>query len=270
MTGGAPILVLDAHAHFHACYDAGTFLDTAARRLARAAAGRPATLYLLLAGVRGRDPLEGWRGSPPGCRAWSLASTAEEDALLASRRDGGTLVLVRGRQIACAEGIEVLAFGGEPGAGDGEPFEEVVAAALRRSRIVVVPWGFGKWRGERGAAVLAALRRHGDRVHLGDTAGRPPFDPGRAVFARAGGHAARRLFGSDPLPFPDHAAMVARCGTIVPGRTDPVRPLASLAAALEAARTFVPFGEGPGLLRFTRDQFRLRVRRPLRGRPGGD
>src|SRR5690606_20364550 len=78
VTGGAPILVLDAHAHFHACYDAGTFLDTAARRLARAAAGRPATLYLLLAGVRGRDPLEGWRGSPPGCRAWSLASTAEE------------------------------------------------------------------------------------------------------------------------------------------------------------------------------------------------
>lgn len=283
---GSPITLVDAHVHFHGCFDLDSFLDAAARNFQGAAAelGLPAATpgCLLLAEMQGEQAFQRFRGEVGLERSgpWRFAATDEECSLVASRPDlprseaPPPLVLVAGRQIRTREGLEVLALATLENFSDGLPFAGTLERVHWSGALPVVPWGFGKWWFERGGLVESLLQgREREAVFLGDNAGRPGLAPRPPLFRLAESHGVPVLPGSDPLPLAEHAGRAGSYGFLWDAGLDggdgghataPARPAAALVQALRQRRRtgWQPrvFGRCSGLLDFCRDQSALRLR----------
>ncbi|HEU4700621.1 MAG TPA: hypothetical protein VFS40_15660 [Gemmatimonadales bacterium] len=247
MTGGAaaparprfagPVPV-DAHVHYHACFDPLAFLEGARGHFARVGCVQrrgEATLLGILcftesAGARGFASFAacaaagaGTGPAGPTPHGWRLTSTAEARALLAWRGPEAILLLA-GRQIVTAEGLEVLALGCARELPDGRPLGKTVEAVRAADALAVLPWGFGKWTGRRGRVVEAYLRDAAREVALGDNGGRPRRAPRPRLLTRAAALGRVVLPGSDPLPFPSQTAAAGRYGFLLEGELDAERP----------------------------------------------
>lgn len=263
-----PVFALvDAHVHVHPCFASGDFLDAALRNFRKAAAelGRTepfsACLLLTEAGETGwfRRVRE---GTAEGGR-WTFAVTEEESSLRAQSPDGERLLLIAGRQIVTRESLEVLALGRDLDLPDGLPLEETLGRVRESGALPVLPWGFGKWWGSRGARVDAALRdRQGLELFLGDNAGRLGVAGQPRLFREARERGIPVLPGSDPLPFPRHAGRAGSYGFVLEGALDERRPAESLLARIRGLdgppRVF---GRRAGPLEFLRDQVAMQWRR---------
>ena len=150
--------MVDAHVHFQACFDEEKFLDCAAANIAEALrfSGLPAHTSgcLLLSETSDACWFERLQGLAQDAKAslgdWRLEATSEPESLLATKADGGMLILIAGRQIVTRERLEVLTLGTTTKIPDGMTLGETVAAALHKEAIIVIPWGFGKWWAGRG------------------------------------------------------------------------------------------------------------------------
>jgi hypothetical protein len=258
------MLIVDAHVHFHTCFDRDTFLNTAVERFARVAAGSDALGYLMLTESRGANAFAAWRDDGRRHGDWWFEPTEEPATLLACQSGGMRLAVVAGRQIATRGGLEVLALGTLAQVPDGLVFEEAVEAALADAPLVVLPWGFGKWWGDRGAIVKHVVDRYRGRLYLGDNGGRPSLMPEPRLFAHAAELGVGVLPGSDPLPFPNHARSVGRAGFLLDAVPDLARPLDAMLGALRAQPR--AFGDGERLAAFVRDQVRMQVVKAQRQR----
>lgn len=232
-----PALV-DAHVHLHPCFAPEAFLDAAARNVAAAAAaeGLPgdASGALMLAEQAGVDAFGALAAGPPPA-GWTVGPTAEVVSLRATRPGRPPLILIAGRQLVSAEGLEVLALGTRQTWPEGRPAAALSEAALQAGALVVLPWGFGKWWGRRGALARRLLAAD-PRLCAGDNGGRPaglPRPRGLVLAARAGRPV---LPGTDPLPLAAEVGKAGRFGFVVPAGLDPERPFASLAAWLAGRR----------------------------------
>jgi hypothetical protein len=262
-----PVFV-DAHVHFHCCYQSDSFLDAALRNLARAAKQQRVhapTGVLLLADPPGWDSLAALRtrSSRPDSR-WSVEQLDEEIAIRVNGPEGAALVLVNGYQIPTVERLEVLALCCRADFALGAPMADVARRSLSLGAITVVPWGFGKWLRRRGRLVASYLERvESDMFFLGDSGARLAGTPEPELIRRAREKGIRNLPGSDPFPFPRHQARVGSRGFVLEGELDPRRPAASLAELLSRhpaqPRTF---GGGLGPLQFTLSQARMQISRP--------
>lgn len=280
--GGAPAgrspderaaLGVDAHAHFHPCWDAAAFLDAALRNVGRwGPGGGGARPCLLLADPAGRDSLASLADALGPDARWELRETGEAEILRAVRRDGPTVVLVAGRQVNTAEGLEVLALATRAELADGRPAAGTVDASLEAGALTVLPWGFGKWWLRRGRVARRLVETVDDpRFFLGDNGGRPRVAPEPGLFRAARRRGIPVLPGSDPLPFADEAERVGSYGFLLPGgRTAgpagdgggaaaPAGGLRRAVAGLEASPP--PRGRRVGAGRFLRLQLRMQLRK---------
>ncbi len=133
------------------------------------------------------------------------------------RSDGAGLTLIRGRQCATAEGLEVLVVGTASHLPDGLPLLEIVDGWIDRPVLVMLPWGFGKWTGRRGRLVSEAYATFAPRgLRLADTAARPAWIPTPRRLRRAAEEGHLVATGSDPFPFPDRVGTVGRYGFVGP------------------------------------------------------
>ncbi len=200
--------------------------------------GADPLVVLLLAETPGVDEFVGLRdAATAGERvgAWRFSETSEASSLVASR-DGGTarLVVVAGRQTPTAEGLEVLALGTLRRFSTGAPLEEAVREALASGALTVLPWGFGKWWGRRGALVERVLTSaEGRRIFLGDNGGRTRAAGRPALFDVAERLGTGVLPGTDPFPFASQARKAARFGFALEGPADLDRPMGWLRHRLE-------------------------------------
>lgn len=272
-------LLVDAHAHFHPAFAAEVYLDGAVRNLRRwARPGRgsgtagadgtiEAQLCLLLA-----DP-DGRRSLPALCRGaeesgrWQIRPTGEPVSRRAVSADGGTVVLIDGRQVVTAEGLEVLALGTESALSAGGGTRATVDAALAAGAVAVLPWGFGKWWLRRGRIV----RRLAEEVDhplffLGDNGGRPRLAPEPAVCRTARRRGPGVLPGTDPLPFGAEQTRAGSYGFALPGLLPDERPAVALRDRLAGLKGSPPaVGRRVGLGRFLVLQLRMQLRK--RGLP---
>ena len=266
----APVFV-DAHVHLHEHVEPGAFLDTAwenARQAAGTPARPPATVVLLLAQVAGNDRFErlaAAAGSDESAalRAglWTLRRTGEVESLTARRADGARIVLVCGRQVRSAEGLEVLALATCRGFEDGRPIAIVLAEAAGCGALAVLPWGVGKWLGRRGRIVEELLRAGSRQFVCGDNANRPVFWPTPRLLRLAGRLGVRVLPGSDTLPFPGAGTSAGRFGFTIGGTLSPDTPAANLLEWLtDTGRAIAAHGRRDSPWRFLRNQVLLRVR----------
>jgi hypothetical protein len=199
--------------------------------------------------------------------AWSFAPTAEVCSVAARAADRELLVIA-GRQVACAEDLEVLTLCSTGRIPDGLPIEAVLERAREIDAVPVIPWGPGKWLGARGRLLsrILATARPGE-LFLGDESSRPFFwgTPRHFDEARARGLAV--LPGTDPLPFPHERARVGSFGFGTRMVLDARAPAASLKAHLRgAAFAPQPFGRLEGPVLFVRNQIAMQLRKRRRKR----
>jgi len=273
----------DAHVHIRRCFDLDRLFTSALDH----AEGLGGPLFLLLAESEGDDYFDRLRhlaaGDPDGAGREAgethpsilpalnvrVRLTAEPHSLIVDRDDGSAaeVYLVAGRQKVSKERIEVLALCLDP----ADPLrceqdgvlsaEGLVRRVLDAGAAAVLPWGFGKWIGARGAKV-ADLVRHQDfcahpRFFLGDIAHRCwPWPAPRAF-----GAGVRVLRGTDPLPLAGLEGSLARYGSCVDGEWDPGRPVGSLLAALDEGRRIGSVGQRDSLGATLNQQLRYRMRR---------
>lgn len=126
-----------------------------------------------------------------------------ESRLLGRWRDGGVpVVFYRGAQLVSEENLELLVIGASPDTGK---LPAMVDEALALGSVVLLPWGFGKWRGARGQVVEAVLANPRPGLFVSDSGTRPNSGLGasllQGVFERVARY--KRLDGSDPLPMPE-------------------------------------------------------------------
>jgi hypothetical protein len=259
-------LLVDAHVHFHTCFDRNAFLDSALANFRRGAAelgiGGPFLGALLLAERAGERWLQRLR-SDEGEGVWTFAPTGEEASLVARRSPGGErLLVVAGRQVRTREGLEVLGLATAEEFPDGLPFEDALARVRWSGAVPVLPWGFGKWWFYRGGLIEALLRRPEPKwIFLGDNGGRPGMGGTPRLLREARRRGIPVLPGSDPLPLAGHEARAGSYGFLVTEGVDERHPAAALRQWLRGLAVQPPtFGGCQRLAQFCRDQINLRLR----------
>ena len=139
--------------------------------------------------------------------AWQflpLNNREESDSRLYGELDGSgvRVVFYRGVQAVSEENVEMLVIGEVP---DTSTLNQMVENALETGGAVVLPWGFGKWRGARAKLVLREFRESRERLYVSDSANRPNRGMGASLLSGAYRDLSKlsRLDGSDPLPMSD-------------------------------------------------------------------
>ena len=208
------MFVVDAHVHFHRTELVAPTLRAALGNFSNVTGGADGCAgALLLAQGRAERVFEWLRGETR-VEEWAFAPAGDEpQTLLATAPDGRWLAIVNGRQVRSACGLEVLAIGTCAEFEDGEGFEAMVERVARSDALLVIPWGFGKWLGRRGAVVRAALERLDRRtICVGDNGGRLEWSREPRLMREARAKGFRVVPGSDPFPFGGDYRRVGRFG----------------------------------------------------------
>ncbi len=294
---GAANLLVDAHVHVHPVFELSVVLNGARDNFEGAAAeleldpGESWLGVLLLTEAAGADRFEtlaehcdregsarvgGWclrRVGPLTLRAEpSAASMAPAHVGKSGAAPARALLLVSGYQIATRDGLEVLALGTRTRTADGLPLDASIEAAGVAGALPVIPWGFGKWSGRRGAIVEKLLSgRDAGTIWLGDNGGRSKLLRSPPLFGRAAELGMPVLRGSDPLPFKSHERRAGSYGfhlrdapLDVPHPTSDARtddPIMRLFEQLRARAQPRGFGRRAGVLAFARDQVAMQLRK---------
>jgi hypothetical protein len=272
------MLLVDAHVHIYDCFDLQAFFDAAYLNFKtnadRFGHGDDFTGILLLAETvkdnwfhhlscyaEGND-LPGRRETGP----WKFNHTAEAESLCARSGDNRKLVLIAGRQIVTAERLEVLALATTATYNDGIRIKELVESVRYNDGIPVIPWGFGKWVGKRGAVVKSLLSKDFDRIFfLGDNGGRPNFLSGPRVLKPTGKNRVQILSGSDPLPFTSEYQRVGNFGSIILRKLSSQKPARDLKyLLLNSTESLEPYGCLENPIRFVLNQTKLNLRTVLK------
>jgi hypothetical protein len=265
----APLLI-DAHVHFHACFQRDAFLDAALDNFARGAEelgiSGPFTGCLMLAETAQEGYFLRWQRREDGARfgAWDFEPTSDPAALIACRRaDGERLLVIAGRQIRTRERMEVLALATLEEFPDGLSFNDALARARWSGALPVIPWGFGKWWSYRGALIEKVVcRAERPDLCLGDNAGRPQIGGWPRLFREAESRGIPVLSGSDPLPLPEQGDRAGSYGFLLTEGFDEQQPARSLRQTLRSLSVPPPvYGRCRDLAGFCQDQIALRLRR---------
>jgi hypothetical protein len=193
---------------------------------------------------------------------WTLSITGESESLIA-RCGERRLFLIGGRQIACQEGLEVLALGTRASFVDKRPIREVLRETAGLGLPHVIPWGAGKWFFGRGRLLSELLATHKSPLFfLGDEGGRPGLWRYPGHFREGAQIGVRDLPGTDPLPFPHEVSKVGRMGFCAEINLNISTPWGSMMNALRDRYVKLNrFARLEPPLRFLRNQIAMQLRK---------
>lgn len=265
------MIVVDAHAHIHKCFDISYFLKSAyynlktKLRLFKHDNSFTGTLLLV-----DTPDAEGFRrlldlvnrqsnSSGPTPKSWSLCRTNEETSLRFVLESGENIVVIAGRQIVSKENLEVLAIGTCRKFGESDRLKVLIREIDQVDAVPIIPWGVGKWIGKRGQIVEDLIHSSCiPQFFLGDNANRPAFWSRPPLFRKGEEKGIKNLPGSDPLPFPGEARRVGQFGFAMKGSLDSEAPTQDLRRRLlDSSATIHQFGSGETLFRFLHNQMRI-------------
>ena len=155
-------LLIDGHVHVHDSYDEAAFLEAAHANLSRHGQGLPT---LLLAEMPEQQVFARWRSGNAAVASYPYTGSHHRSSWEAG------YWLLRVARLSRLERIEVLAVGCRENIPNGLTLDATIAAIQDAGAVPVLPWGVGKWSGERGRLVANAAARY--NLLLGDNAGRP-------------------------------------------------------------------------------------------------
>jgi len=264
-------LLIDAHVHLQGCFELSCFFDSAYQNFCHyvrpAGSGFSAVLLLSeVAGVQQFDRLKAICNSDKldqqaELGSWRLFKTEDNAALEVRRENGDAMFIIAGRQIVTLEKLEVHALLTETLFADGEPLDETISKIKSDGALPVIPWGAGKWLGERGKVLMNFITSDmSNNVFLGDNGGRPFLwgTPRHFVDGRLKGMLV--LPGSDSLPLAREVKRVGSFGFKMQGGLIGNQPASELKKRLFCDDLSVePYGRLHSLIGFLKDQVSLRL-----------
>ena len=265
MYDSCPHWPVDGHVHFHEPARIGPTLDAAARNFRERGPDSGGLSGAILLAQTANERVFEWLSASGHAVDWTITAAQDERETLIARKGTTTIAIVCGRQVRTAGGLEVLALGTLSTFPDGRPFGQTVEQVAASGAVTVLPWGFGKWLGDRGAQVRSVLDRIGNEtLFLGDNGGRPALMGVPALIRQSAGRGFRVLPGTDPLPVAGDHDRVGQFGFLVKASSSERAPWNTLRGWLLARHDSPePYGRACGVLRFAVNQARLRAARHL-------
>ena len=266
-------ILVDGHVHIHGCYDLSSLFESAQRNFCHAAGtldiGSQFSAVLLLTESKGADYFSSLRRKAKDktlVNGWRFKATLEPESLLAISPAGFELAIIAGRQIVTAERLEVLAVCTDKLFDDGDMISEVIDSVAAANGVPIVPWGFGKWTGQRKRVINRLIDEFAERkFHLGDNSGRISTWREPAQFDIAGMQGQRVLRGTDPLPFPGQESRVGEFGFCINGTLSKSTPATSMRDLLHADNVpAVSYGDLESPVLFVKHQLMMQVRKRQR------
>ena len=203
---------------------------------------------------------------------WQVHMTKEKVSLemraLDETRDKHVIFLIGGQQIVSCEKLEVLSIGNQIQISDGMSLAETLLAVEESGGIPIIPWGVGKWLGQRGKIVKKLIMKE-SKVHyfLGDNSARPKCWPYVHLFNMARKKGIEILNGSDPLNFTSEIVKPGSFGVALPSAEiesqHPAKKIKEL--LLDRHQIKNNYGTPQSLRSFVSSQLRLNLNRLGRG-----
>jgi hypothetical protein len=271
--GESGVTLVDGHVHFHACFDETTFFDAAYDNFAAAAQqlapGSSFVGCLMFTESRSDHFYRHFRDRdgeevPAG---WFPVAMEDKSSMMARTADGRQLILVAGRQVVTAEGLEVLALGIDAEYPDGRSLGDTLTAVRESGALPVIPWGFGKWWFARGALLRGLIESEiRGEFFLGDNGGRLRYFRPPVHFRVARTREIPILPGSDPLPFQRENRRAGSYGFALPAEVGENQPTDIIKRLIrDHDRALVHYGQREGLTGFCRNQIAMQITK--RNRP---
>ena len=264
------LVVADAHVHIYDCFNLDQFLDASYQNFSQIAANQDNQspfigVLFLTETIRDHyfqhlSKLAAGESTAALTQKWAFRATGEAESLYAYTREGQELCIIAGRQVVTSEDLEVLALGTAALFEDGQPIDQVVNAVHQAGGLPVIPWGFGKWIGRRGAVLAELLNAGQATVLLGDNSGRPLFWKRPPYFDAVEKKGLCVLPGTDPLPFTSETDRPGKYGFTMQVVMDPQMPATSLKqAVMNSPNLLKTYGSLESPIRFVRNQIAMQV-----------
>lgn len=263
-TNKESLMLVDGHVHIHSCFDIELLLDAALNNFQNFSHAN-AAFFLALTESKSQNYFhhlhqlaQGNSNTGLTLNAWQIMLTDEPCSLRAQKSSGEGLYLIAGRQIVTLDGLEVLALLTKETFADGLPIEQTINQVLKSGGIPVIPWGFGKWMGNRGRRLSKLIESSIPGLFLADNSGRPVFWREPIFFRKAKQQGLGILSGSDPFPFRSEIERPGKAGFSIYGVLNPQKPAASLRKLLLHSDSLPqPYGSLETLWRCLRNQFAI-------------
>ncbi len=191
---------------------------------------------------------------------WELKLTDEDASILAENNEGISIFLCAGQQIVTKEKLEVLSLLNTTRVADGKTLNHTIKEVTEQGGLPTLPWGVGKWLGNRGKLVDALVLNHGSTpLFLGDNSGRPKLWSHVPQFTLAKQHNIPILRGTDPLPVKKQKKRGGDFGFIISGDFNINKPAESLRhKLLQEDLTITDYGTLENPVRFLTEQIGIR------------
>jgi len=271
------MLLIDSHVHIYSCFNLELLLDSAlsnfqeVEKTLHSQAGTNSYMLFLAEGENQNwydsmaselDTHELYRKKITHC--WEISSADREKTSLTCSHveNGAEIHILPGKQIVTQEGIELLVFFSGKEISGGRSLAATAENAWKKGAMVILPWGAGKWLGNRGKRVGELITRSpGGGLFLGDNGGRPSLIPDPKLFCIARKRGLGILRGSDPLPLPYEEKRVGSFGFAIQNFTFiPDHGIATIKTAIASPEySLVDFGKLHNSWKFIVKQTRLRI-----------
>ncbi len=268
------MIITDAHAHIYSCYNLDDFISSAFKNLlmgTHTLSEQSNTAVLFLTETKGNNYFELLMNRPlvaddtERSKPWHVLDTDEKLSLRVIHPvyPDKEIIVISGQQIVTEEKLEVLAIGCSYPQIDGATLKGTVSSTLAGGGIVILPWGVGKWLGQRGRIVddfIAASKS--SHLFLGDNGSRPGIWSVSSLDRVRSAKQPRLLSGTDPLPLPGEEKRVGNFGSIIHGSIDQQKPFETLKSLLTDPDTDITsYGDLQSPLSFVKQQVALRMAR---------
>ena len=280
-----PVLI-DSHVHIYPMFSMQGVLDHAHANFTAAAdylskrahtkVSRPSDFVLILTESSGADVFQELMkrcsadecilsgNEPSSENIWTITPAEDGKALVATRREKEIIYLLPGQQYISSENLELLSIAEARNIPDQQyTLFECAGLVWSDGGIPVVPWGVGKWSGQRRETLINYLTEPSDFPKvIGDNGNRPFFWALPEFTHLNTAERLLKLSGSDPLPLQAHEKRAGSFGSYLQnGRVDPSLPAQSIKTMLLEDSEITPYGNPAGLFRFLYDQVLMNIRK---------
>lgn len=259
------MIITDAHAHIYSCYNLDDFISSAFKNLFKGRhnlSEQSNTAVLFLTETKGNNYFELLMNNT---KPWDVVNTDEKLSLRVNHPvyPDKEIIVISGQQVVTEEKLEVLVIGCSYPQIDGATLKGTVNSSLSGGGIVILPWGVGKWLGQRGRIVddfVAA--NNSSHLFLGDNGSRPGGWSVSKLDRAKSTNQPRLLSGTDPLPLPGEEKRVGNFGSIIHGSIDRQKPFETLKSLLSHPEIDITgYGDLQSPLSFVKQQVALRMAR---------
>lgn len=260
-------IIIDAHIHIHECYNLGSFFNSAkANFIEKAKQNNIADFLSVLCLTESHNVNQFAKISSFSKRKekigdWEITESKNQNSIILIDKNNFKIILIAGRQIVTKEKLEVLALGLIDDPNDGEKIDKILKYVNEKGSISVIPWGVGKWFGNRKQIVeKLVLQNNTFPLYLGDNGNRPFFWRQPNIFSIALRKGVLNIPGSDPLPFIHEVKKPGSFGFIINDNIDIEKPFDSIYKKITDSKTqFKTFGKLEGVYNFIKNQISMQI-----------